>query len=57
MRQCTHKNLQTSNEAQLEGPGIFIALGGSYLYLPSNLMPHEHPAGALAMVMITHLVF
>ena len=36
MRQCTHKHLQTSHETQLEGPGIFIILGGSYFYLPST---------------------
>ena len=35
MRQCTHKHLQTSHETQLEGPGIFIILGGSYFYRPS----------------------
>ena len=36
VRQCTHKHLQTPNEAQLEGPGIFITLGGFHFNLPSN---------------------
>ena len=36
MRQSTHKHLQTSLEAQFEGPGIFITLGGSYFYRSSN---------------------
>jgi hypothetical protein len=35
-KKCTHKHLQTSHETQLEGPGVFITLGGSYFYRSST---------------------